>query len=241
MHRDFSNTAALLSDPGRASILLALLGDVALPAGKLAMIANVTPQTASSHLSKLVNGRLLAVESQGRHRYYRIADVEVANVIEALLAITPHRKNAISHDRHDEHMKNLAYARTCYSHLAGELAVKITQGLQELQVIVPLEPRCYQVTKAGRTWFEQLGITVNEKQANTPRFARRCLDWTERRHHLAGHLGCAMLTRFRELRWIAPVRDSRAVRLTFEGELKLRNLLKGQRDCKKDGLQINQG
>jgi DNA-binding transcriptional ArsR family regulator len=225
MQGNFSNTASLLGDAARASMLMALLGDIALPAGQLAMIADVTPQTASSHLAKLVEGQLLAVENQGRHRYYRIAGMEVAHVIEALLAITPGLKNAAPHGRQDERVKNLAYARTCYSHLAGELAVKITRKLQKSQMIVPQGPRCYQVTIEGRAWFEQLGIIVNPKQADGPQFARRCLDWTERQHHLAGQLGCAMLKRFLELKWIAPVRNTRAVRLTFEGERKLRDFL----------------
>jgi len=121
MNRDFAETASLLSDAARASMLLALLDGRALPAGQLAMIAQVAPQTASSHLSKMVSGRLLAVEQQGRHRYYRLAGTEVASAIEALLAIAPRSRGDRAHERATQSAPDgdLAYARTCYSHLPG--------------------------------------------------------------------------------------------------------------------------
>ena len=147
MHRDFSHTAALFSDPGRASILISLLGGVALPAGQLAMVANVAPPTASSHLSQLVAGRLLTVEQQGRHRYYRLADAEVAHAIEALLAVTGRR--AARNMRASPVPESLAYARTCYSHLAGRLAVEIADALQKRNYLVREEPRLYSLTAAG--------------------------------------------------------------------------------------------
>jgi DNA-binding transcriptional ArsR family regulator len=224
MNRTVADTAALLSDPGRAAIALALIGGVALPAGQLAMIANVTPQTASSHLARLVGGRLLTVEQQGRHRYYRIANAEVAHAIEALLAITPTPKNVVERAMRDEQTNGLAYARSCYSHLAGQIAVTIARRLQDLRVLVAQEPRCYRVTKNGRAWFAQLGINVSGKQARDSRFARRCLDWTERRYHLAGPLGSVLFSRFRELKWVAPLRRGRAVRVTVEGQFKLQSL-----------------
>jgi DNA-binding transcriptional ArsR family regulator len=225
MNPELAETAALLSDPGRASILMALLGGVALPAGQLAMIANVAPQTASSHLSKLVSGNLLAVEQQGRHRYYRLADIEVENAIEALLAVTARaRKIATDNGKHGA-AGTIAYARTCYSHLAGHLAVEITDALQKRELLVAQEPKTYRVTAKGHEWFRQLGIPISEGQLKQPQFARKCLDWTERRHHLAGRLGSAVLARFRELEWIAPLRDTRAVRVTLEGRRRLPELL----------------
>lgn len=227
MNRDFAETAALLSDAARASIVLALLDGRALPAGQLAMIANVAPQTASSHLSKMVSGRLLAVEQQGRHRYYRLAGTEVANAIEALLAITPRSNGVPDYDTIIGRVPagDLAYARTCYSHLAGRLAVDIADALEKRGFLVAGAPKNYTVTKRGRTWFEELGIPVRESQLTHPRFARQCLDWTERRHHVAGELGSALLARFRELKWIAPRRGGRAVRVTLEGERKFRERL----------------
>jgi DNA-binding transcriptional ArsR family regulator len=226
MSRDFSDVAALLSDPGRSAMLIALMDGLALPAGQLAMIANVAPQTASSHLAKLVEGQLLEVEQQGRHRYYRLANIDVAHAIEALLAVVPRtagaaRKSATGRAPDDA----LACARTCYSHLAGLLAVDIAEELQVRGLLVKREAR-FAITQRGREWFAQLGIEISEAQVKDPRFARRCLDWTERRHHIAGHLGSAMLARFRELKWIAPMRDSRAVRVTLEGERKFWELLR---------------
>jgi len=207
-------------------MLIALLDGRALPAGQLAIIANVAPQTASSHLTKLVDGQLLAVEQQGRHRYFRLANRDVAHAIEALLAIAPRsspaaRKPFTGRPPDDA----LTYARTCYSHLAGRLAVNLVDALLERRLLADDSNR-FGITQRGRTWFAQLGIELTEQQMKEPRFARRCLDWTERRHHIAGHLGSAMLTRFRELKWIAPVRDSRAVRVTLEGERKLWELLR---------------
>lgn len=242
MSRDFSDVATLFSDPGRSAMLIALMDGRALPAGQLAMIANIAPQTASSHLTRLLDGRLLAVEQQGRHRYYRLASVDVAHAIEALLAIaTPTSAKSALVGGSDAPRANdaaarksagrrapddtLAYARTCYSHLAGRLAVDIAEALQVRGLLVKREDR-FAVTHRGREWFAQLGIEITETQIPEPRFARRCLDWTERRHHIAGHLGSAMMVRFRELKWIAPMRNSRAVRVTLEGERRLWELLR---------------
>jgi DNA-binding transcriptional ArsR family regulator len=227
MNRDFADTAALLSDPGRAAILIALMDGKALPAGQLAMIANVAPQTASSHLTKLVDGRLLAVEQQGRHRYYRLANNEVAHAVEALMAVAPRPKQLSQKAAFGCHPDNsLVYARTCYSHLAGRLAVAIAETLLQRELLVRQEPKLFALTQRGREWFAQLGIETVDREINDPRFATCCLDWTERRHHIAGHLGSAMLARLRELKWIAPVRGSRAVRVTLEGERKLWELLR---------------
>jgi DNA-binding transcriptional ArsR family regulator len=225
MNRDLADTAALLSDPGRASMLMSLLGGIALPAGQLAIIAGVAPQTASSHLAKLIDGKLLSVEQQGRHRYYRLTNAEVANAVEALLAITPAPKKAEKSLAISAASDGLAYARTCYSHLAGRLAIDIADALVRRKLLLAREDRMFGVTILGRTWFERLGIEIGDKQTSNPRFARQCLDWTERRHHIAGQLGCAMLTRFRDLNWIAPIRGSRAVRVTHRGQRAFAELL----------------
>ena len=225
MARYFADTAALLSDPGRAAILMALIDGRVLPAGELAMIANVAPQTASSHLSKLVGGHLLRVEQQGRHRYYRLADTNVAHAIEALLVVTS-GADARSTSSTRPASPELVYARSCYSHLAGQLAVQIADALQHRGVLTGKPPKQFVVSDHGREWFNQLGIELTERQVNDSNFARRCLDWTERRHHIAGPLGSAMLTRFLELKWIARLRDSRAVRVTHEGERRFSELLK---------------
>lgn len=201
-------------------MLMALLDGATLPAGQLANIADIAPQTASSHLSKLVSARLLAVEQQGRHRYYRLANIHVADAIEALLSITP-RVNEPS----GVPMRAIDYARTCYSHLGGRLAVEIADALRKRDFLRASASKQYNVTKAGLVWFEQLGMPITESQTKRPRFARQCLDWTERRHHIAGDLGSVMLRKFQELKWIAPTRDTRDLRVTQEGELRFWELL----------------
>ena len=211
------------------------------------MIANVSPQTASEHLAKLLQGRLLCVERQGRHRYYRLASSQVADALESLLVLTapqrhPDAKAAKASTGTIEH------ARTCYGHLAGWLGVRVADSLQERTFIKEYNAKTYAVTPAGRDWFEALKIKVPvsaiaqeiKLPASTAarkvqvaasaiaqkKFARRCLDWTERRHHIAGTLGCAMYKRFRELRWLLPVRDTRVLRITLEGRAQFWKLLR---------------
>ena len=209
--------------------MMALLGNIALPAGQLAIVANVAPQTASSHLTKLVNGQILAVEQQGRHRYYRLANAEVAHAIEALLAITSSRSNDSEKTKPVPNKSGptgtLAYARTCYSHLAGRLAVEVVAALEKRDYLRGAEPKRFVVTTKGREWLEELGVEAAARHWQQPQFAQPCLDWSERRHHVAGELGAALLTRLRDLKWIAPVRGSRAVRVTINGQERFRELL----------------
>jgi DNA-binding transcriptional ArsR family regulator len=226
MHQDLSLTANLLGDPGRAAILLSLMDGLALPAGELASIANVAPQTASGHLARLIDGGLLSVERQGRHRYYRLSSSEVADAIEALLVLTARPRSAESTaPTHKVTAGSLAHARTCYAHLAGWLGVHIAQELEHRALLKPSGPKIYTVTPSGRAWFQSLGMEVPQDLAPN-KLARRCLDWTERRHHLAGTLGCAMYRRFQELRWVVPIRGTRAVRVTLEGKSRLWELLR---------------
>ena len=227
MNQELSLTANLLGDPGRAAILLSLMDGLALPAGELASIANVAPQTASGHLARLIDGGLLSVERQGRHRYYRLSSPEVADAIEALLVLTARPK---SQERvvptHTVTAGSLAHARTCYAHLAGWLGVQITQELERRGLLRVSGPKHYTVTAPGRTWFQSLGVEIPEDARSLNKLARRCLDWTERRHHLAGPLGCSMYKRLVELRWVVPIRDSRAVRVTLEGKSRFWELLR---------------
>jgi DNA-binding transcriptional ArsR family regulator len=223
MNEDFSAVAALIGDPTRAQMLLALMGGLALPAGELAMCANVAPQTASAHLSKLVQGKLLSAEVQGRHRYYRLASAEVAAVIEALAAVAPRPKTPAR--REFEQSNPLRFARTCYSHFAGTLAVEINDALQQRRLLAPGRDKKYLVTRDGQLWFEKLGINMAEMKSERSGFARPCLDWTERRHHLAGALGTALLNRFFDLQWLARIGKTRAVRVTHKGQEQLGKLL----------------
>jgi DNA-binding transcriptional ArsR family regulator len=222
MHQHLSLTANLLGDPGRAAIVLSLMDGLALPAGELASIANVAPQTASGHLARLIDGGLLSVERQGRHRYYRLSSPEVADAIEALLVLTARPKSR----EKTVTAGSLAHARTCYAHLAGWLGVQIAEELEQRGLLRISGPKRYSVTLSGRTWFRSLGIEIPEETHALSKLARRCLDWTERRHHVAGPLGCAMYRRLVELRWVVPMRGTRAVRVTLEGKSRLWELLR---------------
>ena len=219
-------TAKLLGDPGRAAILVSLMGGTARPAGELAAIGNVAPQTASGHLARLVEGGLLTVERQGRHRYCRLSSAQAGEAIEALMvlgaqgpraAILPVRKSAPG---------TLEHARTCYAHLAGWAGVSIAESLVTRGLITVRDTKSFAITPTGSEWFGALGIGIPATPGVPAKFARRCLDWTERRHHFAGTLGCAMYRRFKELRWMAPVQDSRAVRITVEGRRRLWDLMR---------------
>jgi DNA-binding transcriptional ArsR family regulator len=226
MNEKLSSTANLLGDPGRAAILLRLMSGLALPAGELALTANVAPQTASEHLAKLVDGRFLSVEPQGRHRYYRLASAEVANAIEAMLVLTadPRASDAGTASSRPQ-VGSLAHARTCYGHLAGWLGVEIARKLEEREVIKPYSAKTYSLSPSGREWFEGIGVGVPSSAAARKKLAVRCLDWTERRHHLAGRVGCGIYKRFRELGWLIPVRDTRMIRVTLEGQSQLWKML----------------
>ena len=185
-HPNIAAAAHLIADPARASILIALLDGKARPAGELAYAAGVTPQTASTHLAKLLDGGLLAVETEGRHRYYRLAGGHVAQVIETLATIGPAdsvRRRAPSRDA-----RHLQFARSCYDHLAGRLGVAVTQALQDRRVIVPAKEKQFELTPAGRDWLADLGLDTGRLRPTRRGLARQrdadgaVLD----RRHLAG-------------------------------------------------------
>ena len=210
--------ANLIAEPARAAMLLELMSGRALPAGELAAAANVSPQTASGHLAKLVEGSFLRVEQQGRHRYYSLASTEVADAVEALAAI--------SHDVRRAGNKiprsgTLEHARTCYAHLAGWLGVQIADALQANGVLLPANGRAFAITARGLEWFEGLSVQVLPTDGADPKIARQCIDWTERRPHLAGALGVSMYRRFVALKWIVPTKNTRAVRVTLDGKREL--------------------
>jgi DNA-binding transcriptional ArsR family regulator len=223
MDAEIAATAALIGDPARAKMLLALMGDLALPAGELAMCSNISPQTASSHLSKLLKAKLLIANVQGRNRYYRLASSEVASAIEALLAISP---LAYSRGRREfEQDSPLRFARTCYNHLAGKVAVEINESLQKRALLVTERNKQYRLTEEGKRWFKRFGIGPDHLKAGRSGLARECLDWTERRHHLAGALGTAFLNRLLTLKWVVRMDKTRAVRITHKGREQLGELL----------------
>ncbi|NQE64661.1 helix-turn-helix transcriptional regulator [Caulobacter sp. RHG1] len=222
MDANIATPAALIGDPTRAAMLQALQDGRAQPASALAWAAGVTAQAASNHLSKLVDGGLLAVEREGRHRYYRLASAEVAHVIEALSVLaTPVRSLAVPRSPKARALRD---ARCCYGHLAGRLGVRVCEALVERDLIRPEADKLYAVTDEGRAWFEDLGVDVGALRS--PRgVARQCLDWTERRHHLAGPLGVRMLEAMTARGWFVLEAQGRAVRVTAAGERALRERL----------------
>jgi DNA-binding transcriptional ArsR family regulator len=208
---DIAAPASLMGDATRATFLMALSQGHSLPANELARRAHVTPSTASIQLAKLVEGGLLTVERNGRHRYYGLGDPNVATAIESLAVIAPRRP--ASSLKQARVGSELQAARTCYDHLAGALGVALLDALQRQRLLTAeLEP-----TKRGVKRFSELGIDVDELARRRRPLAKRCLDWTERRHHLAGSLGAALATRCFELGWIERLPSSRAVRPTEKG------------------------
>jgi DNA-binding transcriptional ArsR family regulator len=216
-------TAALLADPARAAMLWALSDGRALPAGVLAQIARVGASAASAHLARLVAGGLLACERHGRHRYYRLANPAVVAALEALAAIAP---PAPAKSRAEAHAaRGVRLARTCYDHLAGVLGVRVTDALVAQQALL-VEGRSYTVTDAGMARFAALGVDVDavaESARRTRRpLTRACLDWSERRYHLAGALGAALVERLLDAGWVERMPASRALRVTNSGRRALR-------------------
>jgi len=210
--------ASLVGDPARANILTALMTGRALTASELAHQAGVTPQTASSHLSKLEAGGLIEPEKQGRHRYYRLSDPDVAGVLEGLAGLAARA----GHMRVRTGPKDpaLRRARICYDHLAGDLGVQMLDSLKK-QRLVRQRKQEIELTTEGQRFLEN-ALQISSDMLAHPRRAvcKACLDWSERRHHLAGTLGAAIMTRFTELKWAA--RDaapgSRVVNFSRAGE-----------------------
>ena len=208
------STVADLMTAHRATILLALLGGRPLTAGELAARAGISPSLASSHLSKLLDGGLVAVDQTGRQRHYRLAGPRVAEVIEAMLTIAPGR--AATGLRESTRGAALQGARTCYDHLAGELGVALTDSL-ERQRLIDTGDGSYALTPAGERRLESLGIAVQPLRLQRRAFTRPCLDWTERRSHLAGSVGAAIAEHALAERWVTYVPGTRALRVTDTG------------------------
>ncbi len=213
--------AALIGDHARAEVLTALLADRALTATELAGVAGVTKQTISAHLAKLVDAGLVAVESQGRHRYFRLADQDVAHLLESLMGVA-FRTGALR-ARASPREPALRKARVCYDHLAGEVGVRIYESLVKRHALVPGVDGL-ELTAAGRRQFRKLRIDTDALFNQKRTFCRACLDWSERRHHLAGALGAALLARIVDLGWAKRAKDSRVVLLTANGERALQEI-----------------
>lgn len=203
-------TAALLGDPARANMLSALLDGRALTAKELAYAAHVTPQTASGHLAKLADGGLLEAEKQGRHRYFRLASPLVGQMLEGVMAVAGPQPPRATTWRGGEALRT---ARTCYDHLAGRLGVALADALTE-QGHVTLGTDGGEVTEAGTQFLDAFGAAPAPGKRV---FCRPCLDWSERRPHLAGRVGAALACRCFELGWVIRQRDTRALAITAAG------------------------
>jgi DNA-binding transcriptional ArsR family regulator len=210
-----ASVAAAIGEPARARMLYCLVDGRARTATELSVVADVTPSTASVHLRRLLAQRLVSLLPQGKHRYYSLNGAAVADILEALsvLAGTPRdeRRPSVSHP--------LRAARTCYDHIAGGLGVSLHDRLQSLQWLsCPASGDAgYELTPQGRKGFEALGIDIDGTRRLRRRFAFGCLDWSERRHHLGGALGAALLVIVLKRRWVMRDLDSRVLSLTGLG------------------------
>lgn len=215
---NIAKIAALVGDPGRAEMLTALLNGAALTASELADEANVTKQTASTHLAKLEQSGLIAVEAQGRHRYYRLADADVATLLENLMGVAARAKALRFRPGPKE--ASLRRARLCYDHLAGDLGVGLFDAFVKNKWIGRLEGG-YSLTKLGRVKVSSFGVDIAELEAGARPLCRACLDWSVRRHHLAGAVGAALLEQVFERGWAKARPGTRIVEFTRFGEAAL--------------------
>ena len=217
---DLATIAALLGDPARANIVLALMDGRARTASELAYAARVTPQTASGHLKQLVAARLLEVAAQGRHRYFRLAGAPVAAMIESMMAVAA---DVVPRLRPVRVPPELVRARLCYDHLAGRLGVAIADAMVRHGALV-LSCDGGEVTETGFALLREIGVDIDAQRGRQRVFCRACLDWSERRFHVGGAVGAALAQRCFEQGWLARERDSRAVHLTPPGRAALEAL-----------------
>jgi DNA-binding transcriptional ArsR family regulator len=218
--------AALVGEPARTGMLVALMDGRALTAHELAAAGRITPATASRHLSLLVEADLLRVEKQGRHRYHRLASAEVARVLEGIMQLAaqtapPARVATGPRDA------ALRLARTCYDHLAGGIAVALAERLVEDGAVL-IEDDTAVVTDRASIVLARLGLAADDVQAPGPGrrpACRPCLDWGERRMHLAGRLGALLCSHCQQQGWLLPTPGSRALQLTPRGTVALRDWL----------------
>jgi DNA-binding transcriptional ArsR family regulator len=210
---DLAAVADLLS-ANRASLLLALIGGRPLAAGELASRCDISPSLASTHLARLLQAGLVTVEQHGRQRHYSLASPHVAEVLEAMLTIAP--ATPASSLGGSARGTAMSHARTCYDHLAGAVGVALTESMVRRRLIDATDAG-FELTSAGHERLAGLGLDIAAMRRSRRTFARPCLDWTERRPHLAGSVAAGLCRRLSELHWIEPLPNSRAVRVTEAG------------------------
>jgi DNA-binding transcriptional ArsR family regulator len=215
---DLARIAGLFADPARARILRTLIDGTLRPAGELAFAANISAQSASAHLAKLVEGGLLELKAQGRHRYFRIASPEVADAVESLgslgEALQPRAPRAPAIPRATP--PQFLRARTCYDHLAGDTAVQVCAAMVDARWLAA-EDRDFRLTPLGEERLAALGVDLERALHKRRAVARACVDLTQRRPHIGGALGAALLEMYFERGWILRMRRSRAVSITPKG------------------------
>lgn len=223
---DIAMIASLMGDPARANMLMILFNGMALTASELATEAGVTPQTASSHLAKLVDGGLLVLRKQGRHRYYQLANSEVATMIEGMMGLA----QRVGHMRARTGPKEpaLREARVCYDHLAGDRAVALFDSLVERKAL-DVASDGLSLTPVGERFIVDFGVDLDAARASRRPLCLACLDWSSRRSHLAGSLGAALLQRFQDIGWARREKDSRVVRFSPKGAAEFDHLVRAAR------------
>jgi DNA-binding transcriptional ArsR family regulator len=219
---DFAAVARSLASPARSAMIARLLDGRAMTAGELARAAGVLPPTASEHLGQLVAAGVVSVTTQGRHRYFRVADAEIAEALEALAHICP-RKTArsLTGSMEDAAQSN---ARMCYDHIAGRLGVDLLDALLSAAWLLPATTG-FEIAPEGRSGFRAFGIDADALRAQRRTFARGCIDWTERRPHLAGALGASVASSFLEHEWVQRRTRRRGLQITPAGAARLSELL----------------
>ena len=218
----FVSIAALICEPARARMLWNLLDGRAYTAGELSVAANTSPTAASNHLSKLLAAEIVKVEIQGRHRYYSLSNSQVAYAVEGLANLA--NNSAAKTVKKEPEKNGMKYCRTCYDHLAGFVGVKIAETL-EAKGCLTKSKNIYLVTDKGWKWLQFFNILKEDFNNNRRPLTRQCLDWSERRPHLAGQLGAEFLKRMIERKWFKKNEFSRELVITLKGRQELYDLL----------------
>lgn len=216
MEKQLQQVAVLVGDPVRSTILWTLLDGKAYTASELAVYADTTLQNISMHLNKLTQADLLTVQKQGRHRYFRFSRDEVAYAIEGLANLIP----AAQRKKHTDEteLPGIKYCRTCYDHLAGKIGVSIAEKLVQKKILHLSDDNLFALTTTGEKFFNELQIDTDVLKSKRRIFAKACLDWSERKYHLAGSLGAALLDKMLQTDWIRKTKNSRAVVITAKGK-----------------------